>query len=241
MSIKEKIIEIKNSMIDAIINRMEKEPGETMNGYIDLSKLSLEEREKAFINFSEGNDDLYTLLSTAYENGIESMFSCCGHGENEFGYVIFKVNDENLEKIQQLGKALSHEGVVTNFEDHYKFGKRVSFHSIRAQDRSWFAKVAETIKNLPEHDIEPTIIYHEYMYKTEQPLSERMKEGVIKTLRGLLSPKRISAVNTEESERKEKFGEKIRKEYPIDEGNIIVNPECIGSEINEASIEDGDR
>ena len=243
MNIKEKMIELKNSVIDSILNILEptkklSEPAP--GGHIDISSLSPQEREKAFIKFAEGDKDLYTLLTTAFDNGIESLFSCCGHSDNDFGYVVFKVDDNNLEKIQQLGKVLSHEGVVTNFEEHHEFGKRVSFHSGRAKDRSWFAKAAETIKNPPQYDVEPTIFYHEEMFSSYQPLSTKMKDRVINILKQLRSQNPISVVDTKEKNNTKKLAEKLREEHPIKNTteNIKASSEC---KVNETSIEDSGR
>lgn len=222
MNIKEKIIEFKNSTIDSIVSKLEKrkEIRElNTNGYIDVSKLSPKERENAFKMFAEGNKDLYTLLTVAYENGIQSMFSCAGHSENYFGYIVFKVNDDNLEKIRKVGKVISHYGIATNFQDHYKFGKRVSFEPHRdiVKNRSWFAKMAETIKDTPQYDVEPTIFYHEEMYISEAPFSERLEEKIINVLKKLRSPEQKLLVETKEQKNTNKLGEKLREEYKSNE------------------------
>lgn len=192
MSIREKILYLKNSAISSILKRLEKtkqlpEPPRNLDSYnfgklVDISLLSSEEREKAFMEFSEGDDGLYTLLTTAYEHGIESMFSCSGHFNN-FGYVVFKVNDDNLKSLQQLGKVLSHEGIATNFEQHHKLGFRVLFHSHHATSKDWFYKAAETIENMPNFEITPTILYHETVYPSYQPFLSRIKQGIIEKLR----------------------------------------------------------
>lgn len=193
MNIKEKFIHLKDSGIDFILNHLDSSsklpaPSQHPNsynqgGYVDLSSLSPEEREKAFIDFAEGDSGLFSMLTTAYEHGIESMFCCKGHSTNDFGYAIFKVTDDNLKQLQQLGKVLSHKGVSTDFEHHHKFGFRVTFHSFHCSDRSWFYDAAETIKNPPHQEILPTMYYHETPYNSFQPLSFRIKKRVINTLK----------------------------------------------------------
>lgn len=186
----ERIKLLRNSIIDRILNRIEKTKKisstqyEEYNsgGHVDISTLSPEERKNAFMEFAEGNKGLYDLLNTAYEQGIESMFCCAGHSENDNGYVVFKVTDDNLKKLQQLGKVLSHEGVATSFENHHELGKKVLYHGFKVQSKNWFGKANEILENLPQYEIIPSIYYHEMMIDSNKPLSYRIRENIVKTL-----------------------------------------------------------
>lgn len=226
MNVRERIKRLRNSIIDRILNHIEKTKKlpstqyEEYNsgGHIDISKLSLEERKNAFMEFAEGNKGLYDLLNTAYEQGIESMFCCAGHSENDNGYVVFKVTDDNLKKLQQLGKVLSHEGVATSFENHHELGKRVLYHGFKVQSKNWFEKANEILENLPQHKIIPSIYYHEMMIDSNKPFSYRIRESIIKAL------ERIRYNSSEaESSKKEEItdlsAEEEQKQNPISEQN----------------------
>lgn len=226
MNVRERIKLLRNSIIDRILNRIEKTKKlsstqyEEYNsgGHIDISKLSPEERKNAFMEFAEGNKGLYDLLNTAYEQEIESMFCCAGHSENDNGYVVFKVTDDNLKKLQQLGKVLSHEGVATSFENHHELGKRVLYHGFKVQSKNWFEKANEILENLPQHEIIPSIYYHEMMINSNKPFSYRIRESIIKAL------ERIRYNSSEaESSKKEEItdlsAEEEQKQNPISEQN----------------------
>lgn len=55
MKVKPQIINLRKSIIDFLLNKLEKNKALPNNGHIDLSSLSDEDREKAFREFSEGN------------------------------------------------------------------------------------------------------------------------------------------------------------------------------------------
>ena len=230
MNVRERIKLLRNSIIDRILNRIEKTKKisstqyEEYNsgGHVDISTLSPEERKNAFMEFAEGNKGLYELLNTAYEQGIESMFCCAGHSENDNGYVVFKVTDDNLKKLQQLGKVLSHEGVATSFENHHELGKRVLYHGFKVQSKNWFGKANEILENLPQYEIIPSIYYHEMMIDSNNPLSYRIRDNIVKTLEKI----RYGA-NETESSKEEKVtnlsAEELKKQRPIDEQNAVLD------------------
>ncbi len=180
-SVLERIISAKDSMIESIIERIDPKRGHDA-GHIELSTLTPEERKQCFIKFSEGNESLLGLLTTAYEHGIESMFCCAGHSIYDSGYVVFKVTDENVGQLKQIGKAISHEGIVTNFENHYLAGKRVCFREFEPKNKNWFQKVEKTLRSLPEAEIEPAKYYHEEMIESYRPMSFTLRKSLIKIL-----------------------------------------------------------
>lgn len=168
-------------LVDYVIERLENSLKRKNDGHVDLSKLPPEQREKSFVQFGEGNVDLTRLLKVAYEHDVESMFCCSGHsGPN--GYVVFKVNEENLKYLQDVGKVLSKHNVVTNFEEHYLMGKRVAFSGKKSSD--WFGMAADVMENIQEFDTSnPSIYYHEQMWKLQEPLSYTIKRKMLELLK----------------------------------------------------------
>ncbi|MBR6033268.1 MAG: hypothetical protein IKP28_00705 [Clostridia bacterium] len=148
--------------------------------YVDLTKLSDEERERAFVEFGEGSRELTRFLKTAYEHGAPSMFCCSGHGGSR-GYVMLKVTDENLELLRKLGKALSRFGIVTNFDNEFHYGKRVIYDCSDNLTPSsfWFGLAADIIENPSAYECDnPTMYYHE-----EMPEIPNMQPGVATKVR----------------------------------------------------------
>ena len=147
----------------SLIDRLEKDldPSEET---IDLKLLSEEDREKAFIQFGEGSRELTSFLKSAYKHCVPSIFCCSGHDVRQ-PYVMLKVTDENLELLQTLGKILSKQGVVTNFEEHHQYGKRVIFspHGNVIQ-KEWLDKACDIMEHPEKFDSSnPSIYYHEEM------------------------------------------------------------------------------
>ena len=168
-------------LVDYVIERLENSLKGKNYGHVDLSKLSSEQREKSFVQFGEGNADLTRLLKVAYEHEVESMFCCSGHGGPN-GYIVFKVNEENLKYLQDVGKVLSKHNVVTNFEEHYSMGKRVCFSGKESSD--WFGMAADVMENIQEFDTtSPSIYYHEKMFKSQEPLSHSVRRKILGLLR----------------------------------------------------------
>ena len=168
-------------LISDWIEILEDDVNGQLYGHVDLAKFTDEEREKAFIKFGEGNEDLARLLKVAYEHNAESIFCCSGHGGPD-GYVLFKVNEENLQYLQDVGKVLSNFGVITNFENHYKGGKRVDYRGVQSSD--WFGIAAEVMQNLKDFDSEnPSKYYHEEMHDARIPLKYRIKKNLLALLK----------------------------------------------------------
>lgn len=186
MKINGKKVSFINYIIDKMLNILEKnksltDGNQNSHGHIELAKLSDDEREKAFRRFSEGSEELYQLLKVAYDNGIESVFCCKGHSDTDMGYVSFKVTDQNVEKLKLIGKALSHNGILTNFDNRYNLGKRVTFRAFRTNNKKWFEEVTKLIINPPMHDVIPEIYYHGEI--PEKPEGRRFKDKLIDKLR----------------------------------------------------------
>ena len=137
--------------------------------HTDISLLSAEEREQAFLDFSEGEEGLYNLLKTAYDHGIESLYSCKGHYYKAnlnivLAYIVLRVTKDNINLLRQIGRAVSHEQIETIFE-YGKYGNLVTFKSPALNmNKNWFNVAAEIIKNPPKKKIIP--ISH---YYTEAP------------------------------------------------------------------------
>ena len=73
--------------------------------YVDVSKLTEEERSKAFHDFSEGCTSLEELLKESYELGIVSLFCCAGHKRDEYifdPYISFVIDKNNSYIISQI-------------------------------------------------------------------------------------------------------------------------------------------
>jgi len=167
-------------LVKNLLKHLENSIEKKDDGYIDLSKLTPAERENAFIQFGEGNEDLTRLLKIAYEHNVESMFCCSGHnGPN--GYVVFKVNEDNLKYLQDVGKVLSNHGVITNFDNHYDKGKRVSYRGKNSSD--WFGIAGDIMENIKDFDYNnPSIYYHEKMNESYIPLDYKIKKFLINLL-----------------------------------------------------------
>ena len=207
---------LKNRIIDRLIQRIDPVLNAPKTS-IDLRTLPPKELEEAFIKFSEGDDGLYRLLKTAYEHGIDSMYSCKGHSTRDMGYVMFKVTDENLKMLQTMGKVLSHEGISTSFEFHHEQGPRVCFHSFRAKNRNWFNIATDTIINPPEEEIESAIYYNEKFIHSYVPLSFSIRDRVTKMLRKIRG-ERMLPKNTEMKTRNgyKEFVSKLNQNYPVE-------------------------
>lgn len=96
--------------------------------------------------------------------------------------VVFKVNEKNLKYLQDVGKVLSKHNVVTNFEEHYLIGKRVSFRGKESSD--WFRMAADVMDNIQEFDTtNPSIYYHKQMWKSQEPLSYTIKRKMLGLLK----------------------------------------------------------
>lgn len=227
MKINAKIVNLRNSIIDFLLDKLERTKALPNNGYIDLSSLSDENRKKAFREFSEGNEGLYQLLKIAYENGLESTFCCGGHNKNDLGYITFNVNTENIEVLRQIGKFLSYESIATNFDRHYKYGDRVTFRGITGSDKNWFYKLTEAIKNPPRNDIVPDICYHEEFFEITQDISNidkksplTIKDKLINRLRKMRFDEQPKMQNMEIQK---SFSDRLKEEYPISNHKGQIN------------------
>lgn len=190
-------------LVDYVIERLENSLKGKNHGYVDLSKLSSEQREKSFVQFGEGNADLTRVLRVAYEHDVESMFCCSGHGGPN-GYVVFKVNEENLKYLQDVGKVLSKHNVVTNFEEHYLMGKRVCFRGKESSD--WFGLAADVMENIQEFDsTNPSIYYHEKMLKSQEPLSYAVRKKILGVLKKIGNKVETLPENSHNNTDKNKF------------------------------------
>ena len=193
-------------MREKIIAKLEADL-KTPDTTVDLTKLTDEEREKAFIEFGEGSEELTNFLRAAYNHGAPSMFACSGHGYRQ-PYVILKVTDENLQMLQYLGKVLSNYGVATSFTDHYEFGKRVDYRGFIKNSPSprnlcgWLEIATDVLEN-PNKYIEeannPQIYYHEFMNSSYIPLGYRMKKKLLEELKKQ-EQKKQSKVTIEEEQ-----------------------------------------
>lgn len=97
---------IKDNIIRILEKRTEIDPG-----YVDLTAVNDEEREKYFEIFGEGSSNLTNFLRTAYNHGIPSIFCCSGHGIKS-AYVLLRVTDENIDILRKLGKILSKQRCI---------------------------------------------------------------------------------------------------------------------------------
>lgn len=237
MKVKSQIVNLRNSIIDFLLNKLEKNKALPNNGHIDLSSLSDEDREKAFQEFSEGNEGLCQLLKIAYANGLESTFCCGGHSKSNLGYITFNVNEENIEMLRQIGKFLSHESIATSFERHYKYGDRVKFQGIIGADKNWFYKLTKAIKTPPKDDIVPKICYHESFFEITQNISNidkkaplTIKDRFVDKLRQIRfgKPSKIQDI-----ERQKSFSDRLKEEYPINNKGQVNKAEIRQFEDNE--------
>ena len=154
-------------------------------GHIELENLTEEERSKLFIKFGEGNTDLTNFLRTTYNHNAPSVFCCSGHGIQS-AYVVLKVNDENIELLKKVGKVLSKQGISTNFENNHIRGCLVSYRAVHDNPSTNWLNIASQIMENPElfDDSNPTIYYHEVMYKSYKPLLFDLKKRLLNYLRG---------------------------------------------------------
>ena len=154
---------------------------------VDLTKLTDEQRERAFILFGEGSKELTNFLRTAYAHGAPSIFACSGHGISQ-PYVLLRVTDKNLPMLQYLGKVLSNFGASTNFEDHYQYGKRVHYGGTNDSNNSceWLNTATDVLEhpNLYVNEASnPTIYYHEAMTDSYVPLGYKVRKKILETLK----------------------------------------------------------
>lgn len=230
MKIKQKVKDFRNSIIDKVLEKLEIKISEDnyMCGYVDLDTLTDDKKEEAFERFSEGNEEMYNLLKDAYSNGIKSMFSCSGHGDKYLGYVVFCVNDENIEKLRKISKLVSHENIVTSFEDNSKFGKRVFFSPLRSESKDWKKVLNEAIINPPEEDIEPTIYYHEEMLKRkdEYKFAKNIRKKIFNGLNKIRFGGDVKMIDTYKIDYKEHFSKDLKKQV-VSQEELIKNEETM--------------
>ena len=167
---------------DWIIKKLEKEV-EITAGHINLEELNEEERNKYFIQFGEGDENLTSFLKSAYENGAPSLYCCSGHGVQS-AYVVLKVTNDNIESLRKLGRILSKSGVVTNFENHYIRGLNVSYRSKNDFSTQWLGLAIRIIEN-PDlfQDVEPEIYYHKDIISSYKPFGYDLKKKLLYYLR----------------------------------------------------------
>jgi len=165
------------------IKRLEKDV-EVTAGHINLEDLNEEERNKCFIQFGEGDENLTSFLKTAYNHGAPSIFCCSGH-RTRSAYVMLKVTDDNIELLRSVGKVLSKSGVSTNFENNHLRGLVVSYRSMKSDSTSWL-NLAERVMNTPElfDDSNPEIYYHEGITDSYKPFGFDFKKKLLNYLRG---------------------------------------------------------
>ena len=185
---------------DFLIRKLEHDLAEP-DYSIDLSQIEDEsERARLFKRFGEGNKGLEQLLSSAFDKGIQSIYCCSGHNRGQ-GYVMFRVTDQNIGLLQDLGKILSHSGISTSFEDDYKYGKRVHFCEFgKSIDGSWFTTANEVLEALYQRKNNPgvenpnwgmyesklnnpQIYYHGEMYKSRPPVGYTLKMKLLQFLK----------------------------------------------------------
>lgn len=166
-----------------IIRKLEKDVEPTA-GHIDLEQLSETERNKCFLQFGEGDENLTSFLRTAYYHGAPSLFCCSGHGTRN-AYVVLKVTDENIELLRKVGKVLSKNKVSTNFTKHHIRGLVVNYSAMNSVSTQWL-KVATQVMENPElfNDVIPEIYYHEEIYETYKPFGFDLKKKLLSFLRG---------------------------------------------------------
>lgn len=207
---------------DWLIKKLENDVERTA-GHIDLESLSEEERNNNFTQFGEGDANLTKFLKTAYEHGAPSLFCCSGHG-NRSAYVILKVTDENVEMLRKMGKVLSKEDVVTNFEDHYMNGKNVSYRSMKSFSTDWLAHASQILE-APElfDDTNPTIYYHEQMNSSYKPFGFDLKKKLLNFLRKTSKPLPTGTVVGEETDVKPSWELNDEEKKQITQINLTNN------------------
>ena len=171
------------SIKEWIIKKLEKDV-EATAGHINLEELNQEERNKCFIQFGEGDENLTSFLKTAYDHGASSIFCCSGHGSKS-AYVMLKVTDDNIELLRKLGRVLSKSGVSTNFENNHSRGLIVSYRSVKSVSTNWL-NLADRVMNTPElfDDSNPEIYYHEEIIDSYKPFGFDFKKKLLSYLRG---------------------------------------------------------
>lgn len=192
-----------------LISKLERDV-ESKAGHIDLEDLSQEERNTMFEQFGEGDPNLEGFLRKAYDSGMPSIHCCCGHGEKK-PYVTFKITDENIEMARRIGKILSNQGIITNFEDHHIQGKMVSYMPMDRYDTEWMRMATNILENPEKYeDEEPSILYHETMYESYKPMFFDFKKRLLNSLRGTKElPEGQEAVKVGDNS-KEEFRDRIK-------------------------------
>ena len=105
---------------------------------IDFDEL-LKDKERAAKEMSEGSVSLEKLLLQCFDNKIRTI-SCCAHDR----YIVFEVNDDNLEFHMRLQKELKE---LYNMETITELGEsdnRISYE-IYGEDDSIFEKISSGI------------------------------------------------------------------------------------------------
>lgn len=167
---------------DWLIKKLEKDVEYTA-GHINLEELDEEERSKCFIQFGEGDENLTSFLKTAYKNGVSSLYCCSGHGVQS-AYVVLKVTDDNIELLRKMGRILSKDGIVTNFENNHIRGLCASYRSINSASTEWLDHATRIMEN-PElfKDVSPEIYYHEEIISSYKPFGYDLKKKILHHLR----------------------------------------------------------
>ena len=168
---------------ELIIKKLEKDI-EITAGHINLEELDEDKRNACFIQFGEGDNNLTSFLKTAYDHGAPSLFCCSGHGTRS-AYVVLKVTDDNIELLKKVGKVLSKNGIVTNFENNHIRGLCVDYRSIRSVSTEWLS-IASQVMETPElfDDSNPEIYYHEEIHQSYKPFGFDLKKKLLSYLRG---------------------------------------------------------
>ena len=171
------------SIKEWIIRKLEKDVEPTA-GHIDLEQLSEADRNKCFLKFGEGDENLTEFLRTAYSYGAPSLFCCSGHGRSS-AYVVLKVTDNNIDILRKMGKVLSKNKVSTNFTNDHIRGLIVSYSSMNSVSTEWL-KVATQVMEKPElfEDVIPDIYYHEEIHDSYKPFGFDLKKKLLSLLRG---------------------------------------------------------
>lgn len=95
-----------------------------------------------------------------------------------------------MKYLQDVGKALSNHGVITNFDNHYDKAKRVSYRGKNSSD--WFGIAGDIMENLKNFDCNnPSIYYHEKMNESYIPLDYKIKKFLINLIQKIDSKKSL--------------------------------------------------
>lgn len=223
---------------ERIIKKLERDI-EPSIGHINLEELSEEERNKYFIQFGEGDDNLTNFLKTAYKHGAPSIFCCSGHGVQS-AYVVLKVTDENIELLRKVGKVLSKNDVVTNFENHYITGMNVEYRTMKNPSTEWL-DIAAQIMESPElfDDSNPKIYYHEEIMQSRKPFAFDLKKKLLFYLRGK-NKKELPAGKESEKSKEEKLSWELDEEEKNQVNNraIQLSNQQQNQSITDKDIED---